>query len=154
MNMFDEARSMSVMMNMRGMTQNELAQMLGVSQPYIANKIRLLRYPEELQRRIIECRLSERHARAILRLPKEERAEALERVIEGKMSVALTEVMVDNIQDSKRVRYPEYETSYESVARFEDYLDESLKSLSRLGIGAKSTREIFGDKLYISICIG
>lgn len=55
-----------------GLTQEVLAQRLGKSQSTIANKIRLLRLPEAIRHRLTEGNLSERHARALLRLPDEQ----------------------------------------------------------------------------------
>ena len=61
MNMFDEARSMHGMIQMCKMTQSELAQKLGVSQSYVANKLRLLKFGEEMQKKITDSAISERH---------------------------------------------------------------------------------------------
>ena len=68
MNMFDEARALSGTIKMRGISQSEMAKMLGVSQSYIANKLRLLTLDDGLKAKICESNLTERHARAILRL--------------------------------------------------------------------------------------
>ena len=78
MNMFEEARSIKGMMEMLKITQEEMAKKLGVSQSYIANKIRLLKLGEEAERIVLDGRLTERHARCVLRLDDpEERSSAL-----------------------------------------------------------------------------
>lgn len=156
MNMFDEARSLSGMLSLRGMTQGELAGMLGVSQPYVANKLRLLRFSESMQAAIIECGISERHARTLLRLSDERlQRQALGRIIAGRMNVAQCEIMVECMLEEQQAGIiPEGENLAERVMRFEDILETSLSNLRLFGIGARSSRERFMDKLYISICIG
>ena len=55
MTFFDEARSIEQMMEVRNMTQAKLAEVLGVSQPYIANKIRLLNFSQNEQKHSTSC---------------------------------------------------------------------------------------------------
>ena len=83
MTMFEEAKSLYGMMKMRKMTQSETAKMLGVSQSYVANKLRLLQLDQKMQDRICESGLSERHARVLLRIKDEGlRREVLDKIIE------------------------------------------------------------------------
>lgn len=67
LNPVEEARGYERMLATFNMTQQALAERLGVSQPAIANKLRLLRLPEEVQAWVEEGKLSERHARALLK---------------------------------------------------------------------------------------
>ena len=64
LNFFEEAAAIYALMRDRSMTQEETARRLGMSQPALANKIRLLRLSGEEQRIILENRLTERHAAA------------------------------------------------------------------------------------------
>ena len=96
MNMFEEARALAVTMNMRKFNQKEMAKSLGVSPSYVANKLRLLKLSDDVQTRIIESGLTERHARAMLCLKNEkDRLSALDIMREEKLSVASTEALVD-----------------------------------------------------------
>lgn len=72
MDMFEEAQALCGMIQMLGLTQDEVAKKLGVSQSYIANKLRLLRFSERVREQIRTGELSERHARALLRLHEDE----------------------------------------------------------------------------------
>lgn len=155
MTFFDEARSIAKMMQVRDMTQTKLAGVLGVSQPYVANKLRLLNFTNEEMKLIEAAGISERHARELLRLPQGgERLDAIEKIKVGKMNVARTEIMVDCMLESICAEALAYVNTGERVTHFEDVLETSLATLRRFGIGARAKREIFGDKLYISICIG
>ena len=70
LNMFELAYGMRNLIEQHKITQEELATRMSMSQSAIANKIRLLRLSYEEQKLILECGLSERHARALLRLEK------------------------------------------------------------------------------------
>ena len=98
MNMFEEARALHGTIKMCGMTQQEISKKLGVSQSYIANKLRLLKFSERMQERIKECGLCERLARALLRI-KDERLQdsALTQMTERRMTVEEGEALVDKL---------------------------------------------------------
>jgi len=78
------------------LTQEELAQRLGISQASVANKIRLLKLPQEIREIISREMLSERHSRALLRLESpEQQFEVAERIIQEGLSVKQTEELVE-----------------------------------------------------------
>lgn len=94
---FEEAEGYRRLIEEFGMTQEVLAQRLGKSQSAIANKIRLLKLPEEVRRRISREMLSERHARALLKLPSEEvQLEAIEVIVHQGYNVRQTDEWVAN----------------------------------------------------------
>ena len=68
LNYFEEAGAYARLLNDFGMTQEELAQKIGKSQSAIANKLRLLRLADELRSIILPDTITERHARALLKL--------------------------------------------------------------------------------------
>ncbi len=142
------------MLAMRRMTQEQLAGLLGVSQPYIANKLRLLNIPEPMQKAIIEAKLSERHARCLLRLPAGRRDEALELISRGRMTTAQTEILVDRMLDEDKPRHEEFFSPTVTLHRLEESIDSALVTLRTFGIPASVRRERSGDKTYININIG
>ncbi len=155
MNMFDEARSIAGMVQMRGMTQEKLGEVLGVSQSYIANKLRLLRFDEDAQEKIIRYGLSERHARALLRLPADRWSVAIERIHTGKMSVAESEILIDCLLEELEIEeIGEGENYADKVIRFERSLDKSLKNLRLFGIPARAFYEKEQERLLIKIEVG
>ena len=77
---FDTARGIKEVIRLWGCTQAEAARRLGLSQPALANKLRLLTLTPEQQQLCTASHLSERHARAALRLPEGRRTAALEKI--------------------------------------------------------------------------
>ena len=154
MNMFDEARAFLCTMQMRGISQRKMAEMLGVSQSYIANKLRLLKLDEEIQRRITACGLSERHARALLRLEKtEDRLTALDKICSDGLSVARTEALVDFIRTAEVPERIGRSQQLSGIGIFTDGIKESVNALSAIGVDAKSSMSYYENKLYITVCI-
>ena len=155
MNYFEEAKSISGMLKMRKMTQSQLAKMLSVSQPYIANKIRLLAFSQEVRDRILSAGLTERHARTLLRLKGDELNRAIDTVIGGKMTTAETELLVDRILEGKKKEVKrEYDSPIERLHALEESIEEQLSEFRRFGVSARAKRESFEGKFYINICIG
>lgn len=154
MNMFDEARSISGMMSMMNLTQSEMAKKLGVSQSYVANKIRLLKHTQTHQKRITELNLSERHARALLRLgDKEVIGIALDKIAERGFNVAETEALVDLLYERQAPKRIGKADKLSAVSSFRESIKSSLERLSALGVDARSRSYYHGDKLYITIAI-
>ena len=88
LNPIEEARTYQKILELDEMTQDELARTMGKSQSAVANKIRLLSLPDEIQDYLLKEELSERHARALLNLDSaEKQKEMAKKVIDNKMSV-------------------------------------------------------------------
>lgn len=100
--LFEEAEGYRRLLDEFGMTQEELATRLGKSQSSIANKLRLLKLPEAAREIISREMLSERHARALLRLESEaDVLKALSAVVERNLNVRQTEEMVERMLQQK-----------------------------------------------------
>ena len=92
---FEEARGISKLIRRYGLTQEQAAVKLGKTQSTIANKLRLLRLSEEEQEWMEKAGLSERHARALLRIDNETvRREVLSRIITENLNVKQSERLV------------------------------------------------------------
>ncbi len=144
------------MLGLGKMTQAKVAEILGVSQPYVANKLRLLTYSTEEREKILTYGLSERHARTILRLAdKAARLDAIERAHAARMNVARCEIMVDTMLDGIfRNKAPEGLNYAESIGHFERSLESSISLLREVGIRARASREESNDMIYFRIMIG
>ncbi len=92
----EEAEAIARLIRDYGLSQEEAARRLGRSQSAVANKLRLLRLSPALLLALREAGLTERHARALLRLPTEElRRRALDEVVKRGLSVARTEALAE-----------------------------------------------------------
>ena len=80
----EEANAYVQIMKTTGISQSQLALKLGKSQSSIANKIRLLQLDEEVQQAVTARRITERHARALLALPKEKQEQAMETIVKNR----------------------------------------------------------------------
>ena len=83
----EEAKSYKNLLDRGYMTQEQLAEKMGVSQSSIANKLRLLNLAPEVQDALLQEKISERHARSLLVLPKEEQAQWLQKILAKRLTV-------------------------------------------------------------------
>ena len=154
MNMFEEANSILGMMKMMNLTQSEMARKLGTSQSYVANKLRLMKHTEKHKARILELGLSERHARALLRLEDEGVREiALERIGERGFNVAESEALIDLLYEQEAPKRIGKADRLSAVNSFRESIRSSLQRLSSLGIETQAKSYYCMDKLYITIAI-
>ncbi len=100
----EEARSYVHLMRQAGLTQEELAARIGKSQSGIANKIRLLNLPPEVQEGVVNRKISERHARALLSLPEEKRLAAYRYITDRELTVRQTDAYVEKLAAGKKKR--------------------------------------------------
>ena len=151
---FEEAKALSVTMKMRKMSQNEMAKSLGVSQSYVANKLRLLSIDEKMRQQITENRLTERHARALLRIKSDiDRQMVLNRICEEKLSVAKTESLVDLVHLLEAPTSCSVGDNLRLIYDFEEKTREHLKNLKSLGIHSLIKTSHENGKLFINICV-
>lgn len=97
----EEARSYKNLLDKGYLTQEQLAKRMGLSQPSIANKLRLLNLDEEVQQALLEEKISERHARTLLTLPdKEAQKEWLHRIINERLTVRQLDLEIKKMKAS------------------------------------------------------
>ena len=152
--MFEEAAALSGMLKMRGTTQQSLARSIGVTQSYIANKLRLLRHTEEHRKIILEAGLTERHARSLLRIEDEgTRGELLTRIIDRGLTVAECEALVDLYHEKEAPRRIGRADRLSAIGSFRDTVKSSVDRLLSLGVDARQRITYDQSKLYITIAI-
>ena len=152
MDMFEEARAMSGTLKLCNITQKELANSMGVSQSYVANKLRLLAFSPYVEKLIKKHGISERHARAILRLESEEdHLEILEKVIARDLTVRECEALVDLRVDSYAPVVIERAEALSRIEVFLDTLKKSLSTLRSLGIEVSDSTSYSGNKMYVML---
>ena len=141
LNFFEEAVAIEKLITDHGMSRDEVCKKLGKAAPTISNKLRLLRLPEEIRIRITQENLSERHARALLRLTSVSQMErAMSIVAEKRLNVAETERLVSQIltNDSRR-RQPAVKL-FKDVRIFVNTLNHAVDTMRKAGIEADSAK--------------
>lgn len=154
LDMFEAAAAMDGTLRLCDITQRELGERMGVSQSYIANKLRLLNLPCRLREKIRASGISERHARALLRLSDERsQDEILDKVIERRLTVRECEALVDAaVEHDAPLTISRAERS-ESISLFSSTVDKCVESLRSHGIEARRQTNYIGGKMYITVCI-
>ena len=145
----EEARGISLLMESWSMSQEQAARLLGKSQSAIANKLRLLRHSPQVLSALREGGLTERHARALLKLPTEpQKMAAIANIVRDGMSVARTERYIEQLL-LKQAEEPKAI----NVGAFLSNLNQSLARIQRSGIGAISERRETEDEIVLTITI-
>ena len=154
MNMFEEALALRGMLDMCALTQSEIAKKIGVSQSYVANKLRLLKFPENIRKEILDAELTERHARILLKLKDEAQIKtAIEKIKAMSLGVSASEALVESTVLEEMPKSLAQGSLYDKINKFEEIIEESVKNLKRSGITVKSTVDFSKNKKYITICI-
>ena len=97
LNIFEQAEAFELLISTFKLTQQDVAARVSLSQSAVANKIRLLRFTQPERAAILDNSLSERHARALLRLSDSQiRLKFIDVIIKDKLNVAATEQLIDN----------------------------------------------------------
>jgi len=164
----EEAEGLSKLIQTFDMSQEEAARRVGKSQSAVANKLRILKLPREMLGRLKEAGLSERHARALLRLgSNRERYEVLEHVILNELTVARTEEYIDDIltgllsaaevvpsgDGGAKVSPPKPLFVIKDVRLFLNTINRGVAILQQAGIGASVERGGTEQEALITIRI-
>lgn len=153
---FEEAAAIADYLRRTGATQEEAAAELGRSASAVANKLRLLRLSPACQALLLEKGLTERHARALLRLEdEEERLAAARRAAERGWNVAQTEQYVERRLQELQTTAPAGRRTYvlKDVRLFLNSVDRGLRIVREAGVEAKCLREDTDEEIVMTIRI-
>lgn len=140
---FDEANAIEKLINYYGMTQEDAAIKLGKAQSTIANKLRILKLTDEEKELIIKFNLTERHARALLRLgSKEDRLEIINKVVKNNLNVERTEAAIDEYIGKVRDKesYRKRRKVFQNVKIFVNTINKAVETMKAAGIAADSKK--------------
>lgn len=152
----EEAEGMSQLIRVFGMSQEDCARRLGKSQSAVANKLRLLRLPPDVLETLRAQGLSERHGRALLRLPTAmEQRSALDIIVEQQMNVAAAESYVASLLEPPPPPEPRRKKLFvlKDVRIFLNTLAHGLDVMKQGGINADVRREETDSELVLTISI-
>ena len=157
----EEANGINQRIRMFGMSQEEAARRIGKSQSAVANKLRLLRLPQDVLEGLRQNGLTERHGRALLRLPDgESQRAALLYIIDNGLTVAATDAYIDALLQEPEPEEPEAPKAegrrtfvLKDVRVFLNTLSRSIDLMKQGGIDAGVRREETEDQLILTISI-
>lgn len=156
LNAFEEAEAIYKLMKKLDVTQEEIAKRLGKRQSTVANKLRILKLTEEERKKIIESNLTERHARALLKLKEEkERKQALDYIILKRLNVQQSEDFINKLLENKdkSKRENHRKVIIKDVRIFMNTIDKAIKTMKCSGINALSKKRETEDYLEYMVRI-
>ena len=155
LNMFEQASAIASLIEIYGLTQEQAAKRLSLSQSYVANKLRILRFTPGEREFILEQSLTERHARALLRLDSiEERSMAAETIAKRRMNVAQAEEYIDKLIESEKELPQRQKIIIKDINLFYNSIDRAIDIIKRAGVSVTSSKSELDDRIEMSITIG
>ena len=157
LNIFEQAGSIASLIDIYDLTQEEVAKQLSMSQSCVANKLRILRLTAPEREKIIEYNLTERHARALLKIESvEQRMRIIEYIKEHNLNVATTEKYIDRLladsEASWHHRAPR-RIILKDIRLFYNSIDKAVSLVRQAGIAVESERTEADDAIEVLIRI-
>ena len=152
----EEAAAIARLISRYGLSQEQAAEKLGKSQSAVANKLRLLRLSEPVRDGLRQAHLTERHARALLRLSGEaEQLAALAVIVGRSLNVAQTESYIERLLAQAQVTPPQSRPTYiiKDVRLFLNSIDRSLQMIRQCGVDADLGRRDTDSEILLTIRI-
>ena len=156
LNMFEQASAIAALIDLYHLTQEQAAKRLSVSQSFVANKLRILRLSQGERDFILQANLSERHARAFLRISDaDKRRDVIVTVAKHHYNVAQTEEYVERICTAQNQvkQKPKSRFILKDIRLFYNTVDQALTLVRRAGITVKSERKVTETGVFWTIHI-
>ena len=145
----ETAQGIQTLMARYTMSQEQVARLLGKSQSAIANKLRLLQHSRPVLEQLRQSDLTERHARALLKLKTDtQKLQAIMEIRRQGMTVAKAEQYIDSLLQQKQEKVPKA-----NVGAFLNSLNQSLARIQQSGIPAVSERRETDRQIVLTITI-
>lgn len=154
LNCFEQAQGIAALIKGLHATQSEIAQKLGLSQSAVANKIRLLKIPENVRNYLIENKASERQARAVLSVAEKDMEAFAKYVVENRLNSSGAETLVSEYKRAKKKRRGGRMTGYcGDVRLYLNSLNQTLGLLRSSGLADGSKKEEYEDRIVYTFVI-
>ena len=150
----EEAEGYEQLMDQFHLTQEAMAARVGKKQSTIANKLRLLRLSGEIRKLLVEKELSERHARALLKLDDDaKRMEALQVIIQRGYSVRQTDEYIAKLIADKQQEKKKRLVIVNDVRIYLNSIKQVVNAIKDVGIPCNMEQTIEGDEVIVSLRI-
>src|SRR5690625_2104406 len=152
----EEASAHEQLLKLHSLTQEALAQRLGKSQSTIANKLRLLKLPTEIQQALIDKKITERHARALIKLKDEDsQVQLLKEILEEDLNVRHTEDRIEKNNDPPQTKKKRSTLKgvNKDIRIAMNTIRESLNMVSDTGIDVETDEQDYEDYYQFTIKI-
>lgn len=147
LNFFEQAMAIQSLMNNLNLTQAQVGQKLSISQPAVANKLKLLQFSKDQQLKILAFNLTERHARAISRLPAEKQDKAIDYIVRNNLNVSATDRYINTLLTPKQKHKQKTVINIKDIRIFTNTINKAVKIIQSAGVKADyNTQE---DENYI-----
>ena len=154
LNFFEEALAIESLGEKFGLDRAQISEKLGKAPSTVSNKLRLLRLPEEVREKIIAAELTERHARALLRIENEDKLHAAaDTVIKRSLNVAQTERLVNAILEDETAQKPRVIKLFKDVRIFVNTINHAVDTMREAGIKAEALRTETQDSIEFTVRI-
>lgn len=151
---FEEAQGIKNLIMGYGLSQLEIAEKLGIAQSTLSNKLRLLKLDPSLRERLTAARLTERHARALLRLPSEKREEALDYIIAKQLTLSESEAYIEKLLSPKAEKpEPVRKCAIGDVRFFANSLAKMVDTMKLGGINATTRKNETATHIEYTVLI-
>ncbi|MBP1971046.1 ParB family chromosome partitioning protein [Virgibacillus natechei] len=154
----EEATAYNQLLELHSLTQEALAQRLGKNQSTIANKLRLLKLPEQVQQSILNKEITERHARALIKInDPEKQVKVLQEILDHDLNVKQTEERIMKLQNpdeiEKKKKRNKLKGFNKDVRIAMNTIRQSLTMVSDTGVDVESDEKELDDYYQITIKI-
>lgn len=154
LNYFEEACGIERLMQELGLSQQQVSQRLGKAQSTVANKLRLLKYSQGIRQKMLDANFSERHARALLKLPNEDKQnEAIKVVAEKNLNVEQTEQLVESILSKPPPKSGTRVFVIKDMRVFMNSIQKAISTMNQAGISVDSIKRESDDFVEVLIKI-
>jgi len=153
LNYFEQAMAIQSLMNNLNLTQSAVGQKLSLSQPAVANKLKLLQFSKEQQMKMLAFHLTERHARAIARLPAEKQDKALDYVIRNNLNVSSTDRYINSLLSPKQKHKQSTTIHIKDIRIFTNTITKAVKIMQNAGVNTKFSQNEDENNINYTITI-
>jgi ParB family chromosome partitioning protein len=158
LNIFEQAGAIASLIDIYDLTQEQIARQLSTSQSYVANKLRILRLTAKERDLILKHNLTERHARALIKIDDvEKRTKVIEHIIAKELNVSATEdfierTLCEQMLGTEAVR-GRNKLILKDIRILYNTIDKALNTVKSAGINVESVKKEYDDKIELTIVI-